>query len=520
MDKKTAICFILALFLLGGLIFSLGSSGINRGLIRSAEAEQVKLSEVTRDIESKSSSIMGNLKSEPELFSQRNLSTEWPKQVEQSQSLLIEAGREVTSAMALIEKNDPKDESQIRVHLSKAQSLRDRAQRTVTEIQQTSDKWVTYKKNYNKKLLESKGIYDKIIGASFVDLESQIQKAVTDWPKKKQFLEDRLSAVKATVDRAKQNWENSASYRSKTASELTPADFEKMIALGNALNTDYRNITGTQNSLPKLIDQLYWSWDKTLIDMEIKEGYEVDFYLTYRISRTKYVPVTVNESGEANTGPPAETKSDTSVSKVNSSTYKKMEKHIGMVVEHKPAGKFDKEAERTIQPPGYAYMCPPEQKRNKYGYWQTRSNGTSFWVFYGQYALMRDMLWGRSYSNWVEPRSYRDYSRSRSLGRTYYGTDSSNKPRFGKGGSFTSSRYQGSKYVKSGGYKSSQYVKSGGSYKGSKYTTRSRSSSSSRSSSYTGRSRSSFGSSSSRSSFGSSRSRSSSFGGSRFGGGK
>jgi len=50
----------------------------------------------------------------------------------------------------------------------------------------------------------------------------------------------------------------------------------------------------------------------------------------------------------------------------------------------------------VAQPAGFAYVAPPSQGSNQYGYWEHRGGG-DFWVFYGQYALLRDLLFNRQY---------------------------------------------------------------------------------------------------------------------------
>ncbi len=54
-----------------------------------------------------------------------------------------------------------------------------------------------------------------------------------------------------------------------------------------------------------------------------------------------------------------------------------------------------------------------------YGYWQTRSNGTSFWAWYGMYSLFSDLVGGRRYyyGDWSR---YRDYSYYSDYGRYHY----------------------------------------------------------------------------------------------------
>ena len=61
-----------------------------------------------------------------------------------------------------------------------------------------------------------------------------------------------------------------------------------------------------------------------------------------------------------------------------------------------------------------------------YGHWQTNSSGTSFWVWYGQFALMRDLLGGPriGYGAWA---GGRDYSYYHDYGRRNYTSPSARR---------------------------------------------------------------------------------------------
>ena len=51
-----------------------------------------------------------------------------------------------------------------------------------------------------------------------------------------------------------------------------------------------------------------------------------------------------------------------------------------------------------------------------YGHWQSQSDGTSFWQWYGMYRLLGDVIGRVSYANWSQKRHYSyysDYGRSR-----------------------------------------------------------------------------------------------------------
>ena len=105
---------------------------------------------------------------------------------------------------------------------------------------------------------------------------------------------------------------------------------------------------------------------------------------------------------------------------VAESIYRKYEKFLGMAL----VAKSDKGVNDTAHPAGYHYVGNPQ-----YGSWNNGSGG-SFWVFYGQYSMMRNMMGfgGRSfYQN-----DYNDY-RNRDRRQPYYGRNKE----WGTGGSVT-----------------------------------------------------------------------------------
>lgn len=92
----------------------------------------------------------------------------------------------------------------------------------------------------------------------------------------------------------------------------------------------------------------------------------------------------------------------------NQQDFDAMVPFMGMTVFSKTAGQESYEA----APPGYEYVGNP-----KYGEWQRDSSGSSFWVYYGQYRLMSDLLgWGR-----VRQNDYSTYRNHRSQSQPYYG---------------------------------------------------------------------------------------------------
>ena len=111
----------------------------------------------------------------------------------------------------------------------------------------------------------------------------------------------------------------------------------------------------------------------------------------------------------------------TSWTQVSKEMYRRYESLLGMTILSKsPEG----EVTEAAHPPGYQYVG-----NSRYGSWQRDRSGGSFWVFYGQYALMRD-LFGlgsrRVYRNdWDDYRSYRQQRRPYFGPKQEYGTNGS-----------------------------------------------------------------------------------------------
>ncbi len=101
---------------------------------------------------------------------------------------------------------------------------------------------------------------------------------------------------------------------------------------------------------------------------------------------------------------------------VSKDFFRAHENDMGMAIVTKTE---DGKVSKVASPPGYANYVG----NNRYGYWNN-SGGSSFWVFYGQYALMRDLLGWGSYR--VGRNTWNDYDRNyRRSSKPYYGAKTS-----------------------------------------------------------------------------------------------
>jgi len=114
--------------------------------------------------------------------------------------------------------------------------------------------------------------------------------------------------------------------------------------------------------------------------------------------------------------------------------YKQNENYLGMTLASKSR---DGKVSEDKYPPGYQYVGNPQ-----YGQWRQHASGTSFWEFYGKYAMMRDAF--GMIGNLISRNDYNDYRDNRRRGQPFFGRSSSydgtslrNVPEYGTYGSQT-----------------------------------------------------------------------------------
>lgn len=148
-------------------------------------------------------------------------------------------------------------------------------------------------------------------------------------------------------------------------------------------------------------------------DLRIDDGFSPDYFLKFQVMTAAGARV-----ADRDTTVYQERKTDWM--QVDREVFARYENYVGMVVASK--GKDGRSTDvRQAHPPAYQYVGNPQ-----YGSW----GGGGFWQFYGQYALMRDLMGG-----WrVGRNDWEGYRRNRERGQPYYGPNNGGKPTFGSRG--------------------------------------------------------------------------------------
>ncbi|HUP05053.1 MAG TPA: hypothetical protein VMU19_13750 [Bryobacteraceae bacterium] len=453
--KASALVLSLSII---GVLFA-GFDDLPRGLRRQIDSEAAALAASRAEVQAAQAKVDQGEQADPALYRDLPAAQQWPAEFAQSSALLDSAGRDLTALQELERQNRRTDRDRVESLLAEERGLRSNGVNSANSVAAEAASWEDRKQRLPQTLTQMQKDREAIHAFDLGPVTAAVRKAESDWPAKKADLDARLAAEQGLVTEADKAWDSTAAARAQAASG-SPAglDYGTLLGAADQVHAASAALPANAAELQGLTGQLYTSWDKVLADMETRgvgSSKEWD---------QKIETVTTKVADPAGTN--ATTASEDHWVAVPQSTYRAMQNDLGMAIAHKSLGQYDSEAEKVAQPAGFAYMATPAQGSNQYGYWDHR-NGQSFWVFYGQYALLRDLLFRHDYrpierGDWD---SYRDYQ---TRGQTYYGHDEGGQ-RYGTQGSATQQRYAGSSYAQGGGFKDSQYASKPGGFGSSRY---------------------------------------------------
>ena len=461
MNKSSLRFLAVLLSALIVVVLFAGLDNLPRSVRAEIGAERAALASAQKQAAAAKDDVTRQVSENADLFRTVPASQQWPLQLSSAQALLATAQRDVDQLDKLDKANHRGDAARARQLLTEERGYRAAASTQVSTVRSDAAHWVELKQKLPAELAQMDRDYQAVHAFNLAPVAAVVAKAETDWPDKKTDLDARLSAIRGEVDSSDSAWQSSAAdRRAAAAGDFAHLNFGGLMTAQQGLQNAAADLPRKAAEVQSLSGQLYDSWDKVLVDMETRGlGSNRSYDQKIRTIRTHLV----DANAKAGT-----TTSDEQWVDVSQDKYKAMQNNLGMAVEHKPAGKYDFESNRTPQPAGFAYMAPPSQGSNQYGYWDHR-DGHNFWVFYGQYALMRDLLFNHSYRP-LDPYEWEGYRASQRNGQTYYGRDTaSGTPKYGTQGTATQDRYSGSTFARGGGFRDSQYASKSGSYRNSPY---------------------------------------------------
>ncbi len=443
------------------VVYFAGFDSLPRSLRSQIDSERRALAAAQTQLRAAQDEVLRDLQTDADLFRGVSASQTWPEQLSKDLGDLQLAAHDMERLTTIEKQNRRQDRQQVESLLARTRSLRSGAITQAAGIQKEAAHWIDAKRHLPGEVRQMERDYAAIHTFDLASLTAASRKAAADWPEKQADLNSRLASLRDTVAQGDSLWQSTAEARRQAAaSDIAHLDIGALIAAADWLQNSAAELPRRGEELKSLDAQIYNAWDKVLVDMEVRSGQPQQ---KIRTVQTRFAD-SAAKSGEIG--------SDEKWVEVSQAAYDSGKNHLGMAIAHKAAGKYDVEAERVAQPAGFAYVAPPSQGSNQYGYWD-HSGGRDFWVFYGQYALMRDLLFNHQYQpiDRYDWEGYRTYQTRR---ETYYGGSggaSSSAPRYGTQGTSTQERYSGSKFSQGGGFRDSKFAAKGGSYSDSKYAT-------------------------------------------------
>ncbi|MGH9582255.1 MAG: hypothetical protein ACRD4O_04905, partial [Bryobacteraceae bacterium] len=376
----------------------------------------------------------------PDLFRGVPVAGEWHTRLQADAAKLKSAESDQRQLAGLARRNRADSRKQVEQLLAEEASLRRAAVDDAEGVEAAANNWADFARNPSPYLAKMSGERDAIRNTDLGPIQKTVEQAEQDWPAQKSALESRLAVLAAGRNHAEHEWAATAQERAEASrGKITGPVAATLIQEDDRLTSEADALPHGIGHLRDECGQLYTAWDKILADLDIEHPHGQNIY------REKIETVTTRFAGHAAlahaaaAGPGAK-KSDTTTAtqwtEVPEAQFQAVRNDLGMAIAHKDAGKFDSEAQTTPEPAGFAYIAPPSQGSNRYGYW-THSGGESFWTFFPQYLLLRELMWGHNYRP-ILPGEYDSYRGARTAGHTYYGQETpSSPPKYGSHGTFT-----------------------------------------------------------------------------------
>ena len=454
MNRKLLGILAVVIILLMALVATAGLDNLPRELKTTVAAAETRVASDRTLFDQERAAVERALKEEPALFQTRAAS--WAARIGQARERISKAKGELGAVRKLTQEDRRDDARKVEQGVARAETMRAGALQEVKSIRAEAERWLGYKRNLPAHIESMTRDYEAIRSFDPDSATAAARKAMFDWPAKRPDLEQRIASLAATKSRAEQVWESSSPARAQSASQNSEAvDYAALFASADELSQLARQAREGADAVNQLAGQLYVNWDKLLL--EVSEDQR-----KVRLVRTRFPDATLQNG---------QTSQEEKWEPLAGAEAAQMERNVGLVIARKPAGKYESEAESSVQAPGYAYVAPPGQA-NAYGSW---NNGV--WSWLPQYLLLSQMLRGPSVPP-ITMGDYGSYQRARQRGEVYYRGSARtsggglrgvmDRVRSGSsGGGFWRERAAS----QPGGYRGSRY-ENRGSYSGSRYQSR------------------------------------------------
>ena len=309
-----------------------GLDGLPRDVKAQIAAERKSFAAAQSQVQAAQADVSRNLSSEGDLFRALPSAREYPDRLSRAAGSLAAAGQSLTELEQLEKQNRRSDKARAEALLAREKQVRAAAVADAESVRKDAAHWVDLKQHLPQEVQDMERDYKAIHAVDLGAAAAAVQKAEADWPEKKNDLESRLATARAIQTRSDELWQSTTdARRAAAANDYAKVDFGTLFAAADTLKTGAADLPKQTEQLKTLSGQLYQSWDKVLVDMEVRGSGNAREY----DQKIKTVRTTVADA----TGKGGTATSDEKWVDVSKAQYQAMEKNLGMAIEHKPAGK-------------------------------------------------------------------------------------------------------------------------------------------------------------------------------------
>lgn len=407
MNRRSLGVTAIVLIVLMGIVATAGLDNLPRQLRQSVAAAGTRLTADRATFDQNRDFIVRAVHDDPALFQTK--AAQWQDRLNADRSRLDSAAAKLAILQQLSSANRRTDAEKVQQTLADFESLRQPPVKDVADVRADTQRWLDYKRQLPDRVAAMHARYDAIKSFDIDAAAVPARKAMLDWPAKKDDLQARIDALVKLQAGGEKIWETSAPLRAAAESNnLANFDYANFFDSADVLDATARQLRDGSAAINALAGQLYVSWDKLLNNVERQNGYREKV----RFVRTRFPDATLTHG---------ETTSEDRWEDIDAAQYRAAEHSVGMVVERKPPGKYDSEAERAVQPPAYAYVAPPGQA-NAYGSW---TGGVWHWL--PEYLILSQLL--HASRGPVTTPDYEAYQMARRRGEVFYGRNDEYRPR-------------------------------------------------------------------------------------------
>jgi hypothetical protein len=401
MDRRAFGILAITLILLMAIVAVAGLDKLPRELRSSVQAAAAQVQSDRSRFDENRAAIGRAIAADPELF--RAQAALWRERLDRAQSKLSATESQAATLKTVVEENRREDREKVEQGLTNLRSLRGGAVEESARIRREAEQWLANKRNLPGWLEEMRKTQASLAAWDAAEALKPAQAAMADWPAKRDELQGRIDKLIEAKKSGETAWEATSAARPKAEAEPDAAiDYAALFAAGARLQASLKEVNEGTTALNALAGQLYVDRNKALLELDGDDKRQ-----KVRVVETTY-PDSALKNGRTNEQERWEP--------ADESRLPQLANHVGMVIERKPPGQFDSEADRTPQAPAYAYVAPVGQS-NRYGSW---SNGVWHWL--PQYIILGQLLRGSQYPP-ITSGDYRGYESARRRGDVWYGRD-------------------------------------------------------------------------------------------------